>query len=137
VVEFFACIGIALLIVISGAVPALGKRMTLYLGFEFRTDHMNDFASLHLGGGYVQLLEDRLKPFQAIVWNSGHDEAKFECAEVVLRFQPAVNRDEDVKPFLSKVEERAVLAGAPSGLGYALYSMARKRSFQSGGNALV
>jgi hypothetical protein len=98
---------------------------------------VHDFASPDFRGCGVQLLEDRHKAVQAIVGNADHDETELEFAEVVLCFQPAVNRNEYIKPILSKAEERTVFAGAPSGLGYALYGVARKGSFQAGGNTLI
>jgi hypothetical protein len=98
---------------------------------------VDDFAWPNFAGGRVQLLKDRLKAVQAIVWNAGHDESEPEFAEVILGFQLAVNRYEYFKPILSKAEQWAVFAAAPIGLGYALNCVARKSFFQAGGNTLV
>jgi len=65
---------------------------------------VNNFAASHFGCCCVQLLEDRLKAVQAIVGNAGDDKTEPEFAEVILSFQPAVNRYEYVKPILSKAE---------------------------------
>ena len=69
------------------------------LRFESGADDVNDLAWPNFAGGCVQLLKDRLKAVQAIVWDAGHDEPEPEFAEVILGFQLAVNRYEPAFPF--------------------------------------
>ena len=98
---------------------------------------IDDLARADRGGRGEEGVEVGEKIRDAVGSNADNDEAHPVFLQPVLHFQPAVDRNKDVKRLFRERQKAFVLYAAPTGLGNGLYRVAWKGSAETSRNALV
>lgn len=97
-------------------------------------DDLSRTSTLHCLG---KIGEEGLKRFELTIWYAHDDEAEVKLSQVVLAFQLAINRDENVVPGFRELQERAILRAAPADFGDSPDGMPGKSRFQARRNAFI
>jgi hypothetical protein len=79
---------------------------------------LNDFAWFHLLRRLAKLFEDRQKFCNQVTPNPRNDESQPKPGQILLKFNLAVDRNENVERALSVQKQFGVFAALPTHLGH-------------------